>query len=91
MFPGDPEQKPWENEAPSPLGGTHAAFQAFRTFWHLPLSPAEVGEGVGWVPHVGGSLQLFQCFVRVKSEGPRVTYLRSTSKQEAVLLATCIN
>lgn len=86
MFPGDPEQKPRKNEAP--LLSTHAVFQAFRTF--SPLSPAEVGEGAGWVPHVGGSLQLFQCFVGVKSEGPRVAYLSSNPKQEAVL-ATCIN
>lgn len=89
MFPGDPEQKPRENEAP--LLSTHATFQAFRTFWHLPLSPAEVEEGAGWVPLIGGRLQLFQCFVGVKSEGPRIAYLSSNPKQEAALLATCIN
>lgn len=89
MFPGDPEQKPQEDEAL--LLGTHTAFQAFRTFWHLPLSPAGVEEGAGWVPRAGGSLQLFHCFVGVKRKGPRLTCLGSNPKQEAVLLATCIS
>lgn len=37
---------------------------------HLPLHQAGAREGAGWVPHVGGSLQLFNCFIGVKGEGP---------------------